>query len=413
MKALKLITVLVLTSTVAFAQKTHVETASIAIDKYLKRTDASAEIRSEYLQEAKEYIDKAHLNETTNNYSKMWLVRGKVYCSIYLDTLGNKDLDKDAIEKSLQSLLACKATDEKKKYKDDMNAYLAAATYYAYYEGNVATARKEYDRAMRYYEASIAAVPENDEAALKRFNIDQNKVKRSAAYTSFDQGNSEKCIQLMKELISDSYADPTLYGNLATLLLKEKDTSGAIKYITMGRNLYEDNKGLIATELNLYLELNKPNVLIERLTAAIDSDPYNEQYFFNRGSLYQKISRKAAQDGDDKRVNELENLAIADYEKAIEINSEYGDALYNLGALYVDRGSGFSNKANNYGLNEKTKTDAALKEAETYYKKAVPYLELAFEIDEENKSLMQVLLQLYLRMEDTEKYKALKAKAGQ
>jgi tetratricopeptide (TPR) repeat protein len=201
---------------------------------------------------------------------------------------------------------------------------------------------------------------------------------------------------------------------MASLKVEAGDTTAALEYITMGRNLYEDNKGLIATELNLYLSLNKPNILIDRLSAAIESDPYNEQFYFNRGSLYHDIAKEMTKQGKNTdSVTVYEDRAIADYEKALEINAEYGDALYNLGALYVARGTAYVDKANSYGLNEKAKTDEALKISDDYYKKAVPYLELALEMDDQNKGLMQVLMQLYLRMEETEKWKAMKERAEQ
>lgn len=407
MKALKLTALLLFAAGTIFAQKNNVETASIAITKYASRTEESKEIRTAYLKEAKEFIDKAQLHESTSNYDKMWLVRGKVYFYIYLDTLGNKGWDEDAIAKSTESLLKAKETDTKGKYEKEINRYLSSATAMTYNEGIAAYQKGNYDRAMKYFDLALKAIPQNDQALLKRNNVDAGKVRRMAATTAIKKGDNETAKKYLQMLMDESYADPIIYIDMKDLLLSEGDTTGALKYLGKGRSMYEDNMTLILEELNTYLKLDRPNILIDRLKKAIEADPYNAIFYFNLGYLYDKK-------GDNVETEEAKQAAkdsaVVNYEKALELNPSYFDALFNLGALYYNQGAEWVNQANSYGLKEQAKADAALAKADGYFQKAQPHLELAHELKEDDKIVAQSLMQLYLRSEQTEKYKEIKAK---
>ena len=407
MNALKLTFLLLFAAGTLFSQKASVETASIAIAKYSTRSKESKDIRSSYIKEAKTYIDKAHLNETTSNYMKMWFVRGKVYYYLYVDTLGNKSLDPDAIEKAVESLVKWKKTDVKGKYERYGNDFLARSTALSFNEGYNALASKDYDRALRYFNGCLEAIPHNNEEQLKRNNVDANKVRSKAALAAMNKGDNETAKKHLQLLIDQAYADPNIFLDMKNILLSEKDTAGALDYLTQGRNMFEDNMSLILAELNTYLVLDKPNILIDRLNKAIEADPYNPIFFFNLGYLNDKKADKVEEAAEKEKVK---NEAVANYEKAIELNPSYFDALFNLGALYYNQGAEYVNEANQYGPREKTKTDAALANAKTNFEKAQPHLELAHELKEEDKLVAQSLMQLYLRTEQMDKWKAIKEK---
>ena len=52
--------------------------------------------------------------------------------------------------------------------------------------------------------------------------------------------------------------------------------------------MFEEDQGLINTEINLYIQLGRTSELIGKLGEAIEIDPENELLFFNRGTIYGK-----------------------------------------------------------------------------------------------------------------------------
>jgi tetratricopeptide (TPR) repeat protein len=93
------------------------------------------------------------------------------------------------------------------------------------------------------------------------------------------------------------------------------------------------------------------------------------------------------------------------YKKAIELNPEYFDANYNLGALYVNEAAGIIEEANQLPLGD-PKYDVAKKEADDKLKAALPYLEKANQIDPKELNTLVTLKEIYARTNQMEKLKA-------
>lgn len=97
---------------------------------------------------------------------------------------------------------------------------------------------------------------------------------------------------------------------------------------------------------------------------------------------------------------------IQDYEKAIQLDPNYFDAYYNYGVYYYNQGVSLNNLASN-------STDQQVylqkkKEAKLMYLRAEPLLEKSFELKPNNQNAKASLLQLYLRLDRTDKYNQLK-----
>ena len=97
--------------------------------------------------------------------------------------------------------------------------------------------------------------------------------------------------------------------------------------------MFEEDQGLINTEINLYIQLGRTSELIGKLGEAIEIDPENDLLYFNRGTIYD-------QEGD------MDN-AIKDYKAAIDINPSSFGTNYNLGALYFNTAIEINNSFNN------------------------------------------------------------------
>jgi tetratricopeptide (TPR) repeat protein len=98
-------------------------------------------------------------------------------------------------------------------------------------------------------------------------------------------------------------------------------------------------------------------VLIQKLTTVIESDPENEVLYYKRGLLYENMKN--------------EQMAAADYKKAVEINADYYDAVYALGKLYFNDGASIANASKD--LKTDADFEAAKKKYEAKFKEAEPF----------------------------------------
>jgi len=143
--------------------------------------------------------------------------------------------------------------------------------------------------------------------------------------------------------------------------------------------MFEEDQSLINAEINMYIQLNRTSELIGKLGEAIEIDPENDLLYFNRGTIYD-------QEGNITKAEQ-------DYKSALEINPSSFSANYNLGALYFNYGVKLKNEASNTSSN--SKYTALKKQADDNFVKALPYMEDAFNLNEEDKNTIISLKQLY------------------
>ncbi len=173
-----------------------------------------------------------------------------------------------------------------------------------------------------------------------------------------------------------------------------EDTEGYLAIIQEGRKAYPEDADLIVYELNYYLQSKKFEEAKSNLLLAIEKEPDNKQLYFSLGVVYQ----------------ELENTeeAVKAYEKAIEIDPEYFDAVYNLGAFYFNNGVEMNNAANE--IEDNKAYEAKRAEAKAEFQKGLPHLEKAHKLDPTDVGAMASLQQLYALLEMTDKYQEMKTK---
>src|SRR5690606_27411640 len=115
--------------------------------------------------------------------------------------------------------------------------------------------------------------------------------------------------------------------------------------------------------------------------------------YFSLGVVYDNLDNKEA--------------AIEAYTNALEIDPDYFDANYNLGALYFNQGVEMNNAANE--IKDNKKYEAARAEARKVFEKSLPYLEKAHELDKADIGAISSLMQLYALIGQNDKYSEMKA----
>jgi len=373
MKRVALLTLLVLGITTAFAQKGKVAAAS----QFLTTND---------LDKAKEAIDLALEHEKSISWPKTYIVAAKVYTEQYKGGKNIEDMKKAVsyYKKALE--LDAKGNEkgkQKGKYEKEIQLALTMFKPDLTNAGIDGFNTENFDAALFAFESvlDVNALPVMQEEGV------DTAIVYNCALAAYNAKNWEKSEEYFNKSIDLKYG-----GGDAVLLLNQvyQTTGDSTK---MGDNLkkgfesYPEDDRILTTLIQYYLDSKQNEEALEYLNTAIASDEDNPAFYYARGVLLEKIDQEKA---------------IIDYNKCLDLDPENFNALYNLGVVYYNKGVEQQNVAN-----DKTTTkeyEAALEIANEYWKKALPYMEKALEVQPGEGAVLETLKGLYYRFEQMDKY---------
>ena len=118
---------------------------------------------------------------------------------------------------------------------------------------------------------------------------------------------------------------------------------------------------------------------------------------------------KSAQENKDfEQANLFMEKSVEAYKKAIELDVNYTDAYYNLGALYYNQSIEVKRIAGE--MEDQSNYESEVKRADEMMVNAAPYLEKASELSPDDVSTLKVLKSIYFNIEDMDKYNVVKEK---
>jgi hypothetical protein len=418
-----------------FAQKSNVESAAI----YL---------RSSEIEDAKKAIDLAATNEETKNDPKMWFYRASVYDSIYRNP-DYKALAGNMEEALVVSSLQCLKTDTKKRYEDLCSYLVIDGAFAAYNKAYEYVQAKDAINAQKFFGYVIEVMPYDKNKDLQKNNINVNNIELTLADLFLKKEDYPNARVHMQKLIDADYNDPIIYVLMANSYFLTGDTTKGLGYTEIGRKRFPEDKSLITQELNIYLVQGKQQVLLTKLDDAIQIDDQNAILFYVRGNVYDNFSKSSAKESEKLRdtsatlskkakkeqtpagkakfdnaakkymqqsdsTAKLSNTYVAkaqsDYLKATELNPEYLDAWYNLGALTNNKSTAYADKMNNLSNNDpaydkkynalRKDRDSILTVAVGFFNKAVELADALPETEKEDKKFKyQTLINLYYSLQ--------------
>ncbi len=382
-KTIGLLTCL-LVAGMTFGQNFKVETVKMRFDN--PSVDGSAEFYQN-IEDNVADIDAAATHPKTSNNPKMWYYKGLTYLTVYLQgTEVQQQAHPNALNIATEAFYKAIETDVKDKYKEPSEAALLNCAIGHYNTGVAQYKVADYKGAIASYEKVRKILPLDKDGNLKRSNIILETVIQYSSYAAVADENYTQAKAFIEELIAMNYLDPNIYVEMVRLHLLEKDTVGALKYIELGREMFENNVTLINVELDLYLKQGRSKELIDKLNAAIEQDGENKVYYFARAVSLMK----------------LEDLdgAEADYLKVIELDNAFADAHYNLGVVYVDRCKPIAEEID--ATTDWKKQKLLASKIDAWYVKAAAQFEEALVVgdyaDADKKITIETLKKLYGRL---------------
>jgi tetratricopeptide (TPR) repeat protein len=149
--------------------------------------------------------------------------------------------------------------------------------------------------------------------------------------------------------------------------------SDAVSILEEGTKLYPGNSDLLKTLSASYVEAGKSDVALASFKTLVDQDPNDKVYRYNYGVLLLGNKEYAS--------------AEQQFLKALEIDPDYENAIFNLGITYVKWGADMSQEAE--------EKDDFSDEYKKKYEAALPYLEKVTTTDISNAQVWELLGKVY------------------
>jgi tetratricopeptide (TPR) repeat protein len=350
-----------------------------------KRVSAYNYMKDGDFMKAKEPIDEAVKDEKTGVDDKTWRYRGQIYTGLAQNEY--EGIDKaEAIKTAIESFEKAMELDEKEKWKQENLTGLAQAQNLAVNLGIEAYNNASYEKASKLFLVG--------EEAAANLGVVDTLALYNAGLAAEQAGNFEMALAQYRKATEINYLGAKMYLYMANLYQRQEDEEGYLAIIKEGREAYPEDADLIVYELNYYLKNQKFDEAKNNLMLAIEKEPDNKQLYFSLGVVYQELGNTEE--------------AVKAYKKAIELDPQYFDAVYNLGAFYFNEGVEMNNEANE--IEDNKAYEAKRAEAKEEFKKGLPYLEKAHELDPNDTSAIVSLQQLYALLDMTEKYQEMKEK---
>lgn len=426
MKKTTLTAVLLLSVICAFGQK-----------KAVNRAFSEAKMENPNFQEARTTIQGALTDPESKDDAKTWYVAGFIENTYFekdnvQKTLGMtlKDGDGpmyDALVKSYEYFLKSIALDTlpnekgkvKPKYvkdirktlKQNIDGFANAGVYYF--------TQKDYKKAydvwgiyldipqLSIMKGEKSGLPADSTIAILEFN---------RALAALQTQDHALAISALNEAKGNGYNQNDIYKYLVYEYEQTQDTVNLIQTLQEGEKLFKNEMVEVKDEMgntvmdengqpkmqkentytlkliNLYIYSGKYDEAIATLDAILAEEPDKAEYWNVKGNLYES----------QKKYDQ----SIECFEKAIEIDPTYADALGNLGRIYFNLAVQKNNEISSITDNVKY-AEAREKEVIPLFEKSRPYYEKAYELKPGEPDYKYALRNIYYNLNDAEKLKAI------
>lgn len=366
----------VLVSINSFAQKTQVLAAQNSVGK-LQASIANKEDAKKQLAiigEGIKAVELAEKDKKTTNWPETWAVKSYLssYIAVIDDNQSNADKYFDLAKTALE-----KAT---KLDKYQANAELLKASTYninikKQTEGNLAYNNNDFTTAFELLKEVSNYFPKDTTLAVNAGICAQN-IK---AY--------DEALEYFKRAKENGIKNPLVFQNMANIYASKFESELAIKTLQDGLQINPYHPYLTNDYINLLLDSEKYELALTAIESSIAVDKRSKLLYFLSGYLKQSQQKN-------------NNTAELAYNKALNLDQNYFDALYQLGLVYVNNA--------NEALKKKE-----VQKFNSFTNRAEFTLLRAHEININDRNTIQLLTEIYTRKNQLEKVQDLKRKLNE
>ena len=382
MKRTTILFALLFAVTCAFAQKGKV-TSALSYKETGKLDKA--------VEAIEETIDANNpKTESSISWPRTWEVRGEIYQAVFQSKDENyKKLSNDPLTTALDSYLKALQLDDKDRFGKSIKIKFTLLIGDLTNQAIAAFNEENYEKALKSFE-QIMAIEQTPVYKADDPNAVDTVIMFNAGLAAYNAQNYDKAIDYYTKAAKYKYNGAKTYTLISSSYLQKKDTVGALQILQDGLKEYTQESSLLVEIINIYINKNKVDEAIKYLEMAIAQDPKNPTFHFAQGTMFDRLLKS--------------DEAATCYLKAIELKEDYFDAYYNLGALYYNKGVKQVDVANLIPSNQPEKYEIEKNKADLEFKKAIPYMEKAHEINPTDKFTLESLKTLYYRLKMLDKH---------
>ena len=369
------------------------------------------------LIKAKKAIDESYAKQTESpvlklkDETKMYYYRGMIYLDYIMMASMDEGIMKEleAMEEeqlesaSFGSLKKCIELDTKNQWKSDVNRRIESLRAIMFNAGAEMFNQKNYEAAYEAFDGSVKmydVLSKPDTLAMI-----------NAALAAENLNRFDEAYDYYKMCADNNYGKGAeMYQSMIRVLNspknENKDDQKILSVIEEGKNKFPNDFVLNVEEFNFWYNKGDNDKAQQALQNAIEADPSNKILHFNIGVTYDNLAKTEHEAKNHEKAFEYIEKAVTGYKSAIELDNEYVDAYYNLGALYVNESQEIQSIANDY---DGEKYEQEMKRGQETMQKGIPFLEKVLTFTPNDKNTLSVLKIIYANMDDMENYKRIKA----
>lgn len=358
------------------AQRSQMQIAHNAVGKLqasiAKKEDSKKQLS--IIGEGIKAVEAAQNDKKTKNWPETWAI--KAYLSSYVAIL-----DEDAGNSQKYYDLAAAALDKAKsldKYED--NSGLIKSSYHninikKQSLGNTQFKNNEFEEAFKNLKAVSDYLPTDTSLAVN--------VALCAEHTK----NYDEALTYFKRAKENGIKNPFMYQQMAAIYNGKFEKDAAIKILEDGLALNPYHPALTNDYINLLLDAEKYDKATKAIETSLTADKKNKLLYYLYGYMQQQ---------------QFDNVATAElaYERALDLDQNYFQALYQLALVYLDN----ANKSLKAGDTQKFTS---------FVNRAEFTLLKAHEIDRNDRNTMQLLIEIYSRKNKLDRVQEFKRKLNE
>ena len=382
MNVIKYISLVISILTFGLIQNSYAQSAKVQ--------EAITALQAADYHKAQTAIDLASTTYPTNNQSKTWYYKSFIYKELYKNTTNN-----DYVTATLLSVEKCIKLDTTQKYVASVKEI---AKFMLASEKIKST---QFFNDKNYNQAYTTAINILKWKSTLQFPFADTTTTYIAGISAYNIKNNQDAIVYLNKSIELAFTNPLIYATLADIYIHKNDINNANKILNLATDTYPTDTVLANIKIVYLKNTKQTNELINILKTSIPLFKNSIPKKILLAKTYEELAQKD-EVGKNLHLQNTEKLYIE------VINNEDNNLIANagLGIIYYNQAVEIINKQS-YDIDVVT-LNQIQDECVLIFKKALPYMLKAYNIDKLNYNTLEGLSGIYFGLNDipnSNKYK--------